>query len=50
MTGFISALAVTETWLLDEIDDMYNISGYNFISKSRSEKNGGGIGIIISAE
>ena len=50
MSGLISALAVTETWLLDNTDDMYNISGYTFISKCRTERTGGGIGIYLRSD
>ena len=44
----LTAIAVTETWLTDYLHDVYNIPGYNFISKPRVEKGGGGVGIVIN--
>ena len=48
ISGPLTAIAVTETWLCDDLYDIYNLPGYQFISKSRSEKSGGGIGIYVN--
>ena len=42
-----SALGISETWLNDWNSTLYNIQGYNFIEKHRSEKRGGGEGIYL---
>ena len=47
LSGIISALAVTETWLTESLQDVYNIPGYNFISIPRIGKTGGGVGLYL---
>ena len=43
-----SAIAVTETWLNETNEDVYQIDGYKFIPKNRSGmKSGGGVGYYI---
>src|SRR5271166_5083590 len=49
INGTLSAIAVTETWLNDNVADTYFLPGYNFISKSRAST-GGGVGIFLSDE
>ena len=49
LSGQISALAVTETWLTESLQDVYNIPGYNFISNHRVGKSGGGVGLYLKA-
>ena len=42
-----SAIGISETWLNDWNSSLYNIQGFNFIEKHRSEKRGGGVGIYL---
>ena len=44
----LSALAVSETWLSESVQDVYASEGYSFFSKCRSNKIGGGIGLCIN--
>ena len=44
----LSALAVTETWLTEAVQDVYAIEGYNFFTKSRTDKIGGGVGLFVN--
>lgn len=46
----LSIIAVTETWLNPQNEDTYSIPGYKFISLSRAEKLGGGVGIFINTD
>ena len=46
----ISVLAVTETWLNDSLHDVFFIKGYNFFSKCRINKSGGGVGLYVNSE
>ena len=39
---------MTETWLLDNCDDTYNIPTHSLVTKSRKNKAGGGVGIFIA--
>ena len=48
MSSYLSAIAVTETWLTDALHDVYHIPGYKFIGQSRVNKCGGGIGIFVN--
>ena len=42
-------IGLTETWLKDnEESNIYNMSGYTLLSKTRSHKRGGGVGLYIS--
>ena len=46
----LAAIAVTETqkgWLTEALQDVYSIPGYKFVSNSRINKSGGGIGIFL---
>ena len=43
------ALALTETWLKPHNEDIFKLSGYNFVSCSRPKKYGGGVGIYINS-
>lgn len=43
----LSAIAVTETWLTESVQDIFQIPGYKFFSNSRSDKPGGGVGLYV---
>lgn len=43
----LSAIAISETWLNDSSTDNFFLPNYNFISKSRVDKVGGGVGIFV---
>ena len=45
----LSAIMVTETWLSESLQDVFNIQGYHFFSKPRCNKSGGGVGIYVNA-
>ena len=38
---------ISETWLDNSNDDIFNIPGYKFISNNRQHKRGGGVGLFI---
>lgn len=44
----LSCLAVTETWLNCESEKYVSLPGYNFVSKTRLDKVGGGVGLYIN--
>ena len=44
----LTAVCVTETWLSDSLCDIYFLPGYFFISKHRTGKIGGGVGMYLS--
>ena len=44
----VSIIGLTETWLLDNCDDTYNIPTHSLVTKSRKNKAGGGVGIFIA--
>lgn len=46
----VTVLALTETWLTDNEDDLINIPGYQFLSKPRYKCRGGGIAFLIKHE
>jgi len=48
VSGPLTAMAVTETWLTYETQDLYNIPGYNFVSNTRPDNIGGGVGIFVN--
>ena len=51
INGFLNpllAIGVTETWLNESHDDIYSLHGYNFISKPRINKSGGGVGLYVN--
>ena len=39
---------MTETWLTEAVQDVYAIEGYNFFTKSRTDKIGGGVGLFVN--
>ena len=49
LSGPLSAIMVTETWLSESLQDVFTIQGYNFFSKSRCNKSEGGVGIYVNA-
>jgi len=38
LSGVLNAIALTETWLNVETDDLYRINGYDFVCKNRLSK------------
>lgn len=45
----VNLVAVTETWLNEDIDDnLVSISGYNIFRKDRSYRRGGGVSVYLS--
>ena len=46
----VSAVCLNETWLRSETSSKVDISGYNFVSKNRQGRKGGGLGILISKD
>ena len=42
-----SVIGISETWLTDCTAELVNITGYNFVSKHRKSKTGGGVGIYL---
>ena len=48
--GQLSVIAVSETWLSGINEDLFLIDGYKFVSKSRSSKLGGGVGLYLNTE
>src|ERR1043165_7269477 len=49
-SGKLSVIAETETWLTDDTKDAFFLPGYSFVSKCRSGKIGGGVGMFIRSE
>lgn len=43
-----SIMAVVETWLSNDMNSFYNMKGYKFISRCRSNKRGGGVGFYVA--
>lgn len=43
-----SIIGLTETWLTDGCDDIYDISTHSLITKNRKNKTGGGVGIYVA--
>jgi len=41
----LTALALSETWLIPAFNDMHNLPRYIFVSNPRLHKRGGGVGI-----
>jgi hypothetical protein len=41
-------IGLTETWLNDNNDDLFELENYDFVNVNRCRKNGGGVGIFIS--
>ncbi len=41
-------IGLTETWLNDNNDDLFELENYDFVNVNRYSKNGGGVGIFIS--
>ena len=48
MSHPLLAIAVSETWLSEHFQDVYSLPGYKFVSNSRVNKIGGGVGIYIN--
>ena len=46
----MSVACLNETWLRTETNSKVDIASYNFISKYRQGRKGGGIGILVSKE
>ena len=42
-----SVIGISETWLTDCAAELFNITGYNFVSNHRKSKTGGGVGIYL---
>ena len=42
-----SVIGISETWLNNSNDVIFNIPGYKFISNNRRHKHGGGVGLFI---
>ena len=45
----LTVIAVSETWLTELSEDTFNLLGYSFVSKSRANKLGGGVGLYIDS-
>ena len=41
-------IALTETWLNDNNEDLFKLKNYDFVSINRFNKTGGGVGIYIA--
>ena len=41
-------IGLTETWLNDNNDDLFELENYEFVNVNRKSKNGGGVGVYIS--
>jgi endonuclease/exonuclease/phosphatase (EEP) superfamily protein YafD len=46
----LTAIAITETWLNESNQTVFSLPGYNFVSKCRTSKTGGGVGIFLSTD
>src|SRR5271155_836902 len=46
VTTLPTVLAVTETWLTEDTQNLFQIPGYNFITQSRLTENGG-VGLFV---
>jgi len=46
ISGKLTAIAVTETWLSSNLETSFNLPGYNFFSYSRVAKIGGGVAFL----
>ena len=42
-----SVIGLSETWLTEQNSDLYSIDDYNFVSKNRTNKRGGGVGLFV---
>ena len=49
IAGTLTAIAISETWLSNAMQDSYFIPGYNFVTNCRTDGGGGGVGIFIRA-
>ena len=45
-----SVIGVSETWLNDSSKSLYNIPTYSFLSNTRKDKSGGGVGLFIKSD
>jgi hypothetical protein len=41
-------IGLTETWLIDNNDDLFELENYDFLNVNKYRKHGGGVGIFIS--
>jgi len=46
----VSVLALSETWLADSLEDLVDLSGYQFIHRARQNGQGGGVGLLIQED
>lgn len=44
----LTAIALSETWLTSATEQLYTLNGYTFVSKHRTNKIGGGVGLYIN--
>ena len=45
----LTAIGVTETWLNSNYDASFDIKGYKFVTTSRVNRSGGGVGLYINS-
>jgi len=45
----LTAVALTETWQTADLNELYNIPGYKFVSQHRSYQIGGGVAFYIDS-
>ena len=43
-------IGLTETWLNDTNDDIFELDNYDFVNANRTSRNGGGVGIYITKD
>ena len=43
----LTAIAISETWLSPATEDIYQLNGYSFVSNSKDNRCGGGVGIYL---
>lgn len=46
----LTAIAVTETWLTGDTQDLYTIPGYKFVSQPTVNKIDDGVGLLIKTD
>ena len=45
----LTAIAVSETWLTPDVENMYNLNGYKLFCNSRLTKIGGGVALYVNS-
>jgi len=45
----LSAIAISKTWLIENLTDSFFVPGYDLISKFRTDKLGGSVGIFVNS-